>query len=136
MFRKETIKESVSALPLQPGDYCVITGTALVMHGIKEETKDIDISCTKEAFQALAAQGFPIKQGAFARKVVFSDDVEIFEDWHTGVITMVEGVPEYLDVLDPVSEAPALAPYTVEFGKPGVAYKANFASIQSNLKKP
>ncbi|CZQ80583.1 hypothetical protein [Trichococcus ilyis] len=93
MFRKETIKESVSALPLQPGDYCVITGTALVMHGIKEETKDIDISCTKEAFQALAAQGFPIKQGAFARKVVFSDDVEIFEDWHTGVITMVEGVP-------------------------------------------
>jgi len=93
MFRKETIKESVSALPLQPGDYCVITGTALVMHGIKEETKDIDISCTKEAFQALAAQGFPIKQGAFARKVVFSDEVEIFEDWHTGVITMVEGVP-------------------------------------------
>lgn len=93
MFQKETIKESVSALPLQPGEYCVITGTALVMHGIKEETKDIDISCTKEAFQALADLGFPIKQGAFARKVIYSDDVEIFEDWHKGDITMIDEVP-------------------------------------------
>ncbi|HRA70637.1 MAG TPA: hypothetical protein PK051_07310, partial [Trichococcus flocculiformis] len=47
----------------------------------------------KEAFQALAAQGYPIKQGAFARKVIYSDDVEIFEDWHRGDITMIEGVP-------------------------------------------
>ncbi len=93
MFRKETIRESVSALPLQPGDYCVITGTALVMHGIKEETKDIDISCTKEAFRSLAAQGFPIKQGAFARKVIYSDDVEIFENWHRGDIILIEGIP-------------------------------------------
>ena len=93
MFQKETIKESVSALPLKSRDYCVITGTALVMHGIKEETKDIDISCTKEAFQALAAQGYPIKQGDFARKVIYSDDVEIFEDWHGGEITMIEDVP-------------------------------------------
>ena len=59
MFRKETIKESVSALPLKPGDYCVITGTALVMHGIKEETKDIDISCTKEAFHSFSGSGIP-----------------------------------------------------------------------------
>lgn len=93
MFQKETIRESVSALPLKAGDYCVITGTALVMHGIKEETKDVDISCTREAFQALAAQGYPIKQGDFARKVIYSDDVEIFEDWHKGDITMIEGVP-------------------------------------------
>ena len=93
MFQKETIKESVSALQLKSGDYCVITGTALVMHGIKEETKDIDISCTREAFRALVAQGYPIKQGAFARKVIYSDDVEIFEDWHRGDITMIEGVP-------------------------------------------
>lgn len=93
MFRKETIKESLSALPLKMGDYCVITGTALVMHGIKEETKDIDISCNKEAFRTLAAQGYPIKQGDFARKVVYSDDVEIFEDWHSGEITMIEGIP-------------------------------------------
>lgn len=93
MFLKETIKESVSTLPLKVGDYCVITGTALVMHGIKEETKDIDISCTKEAFQALAAQGYPIKQGEFARKVIYSEDVEIFEDWHSGDSTMIEGVP-------------------------------------------
>lgn len=49
---------------------------------------------------------------------------------------MIDGVAEYLDVLDPVSEAPAMAPYTVEFGKPGVAYKANFGEIQANLKKP
>lgn len=93
MFRKETIKESLSALPLKPGDYCVITGTALVMHGIKEETKDIDISCTKKAFRTLTAQGYPIKQGDFARKVIYSDDVEIFEDWHRGAIAMIEEVP-------------------------------------------
>lgn len=93
MFRKETIKDSVSALPFKSEDYCVITGTALVMHGIKEETKDIDISCTKEAFQALESKGYQIKQGDFARKVIYSDDVEIFEGWHAGGITMIEGIP-------------------------------------------
>ncbi len=93
MFRKKTIKESISVLPLKPGDYCVITGTALVMHGVKEKTKDIDISCTKKAFQALAAQGFPIKQGDFARKVIYNEDVEIFENWHRGDITMIDEIP-------------------------------------------
>lgn len=93
MFQKETIKEGVSVLGLMPEDYCLITGTALVMHGIKEETKDIDISCTKEAFQALTAQGYPIKQGDFARKVIYSDEVEIFEDWHSGEIILIDGIP-------------------------------------------
>lgn len=93
MFQKETIKASISALPFNPEDYCVITGTALVMHGVKAETKDIDISCSKKAFRALTDQGFPIKQGAFARKVIYSDDVEIFEDWHKGDIITIEGIP-------------------------------------------
>lgn len=92
MFHKKEIIKSVLALPFRPQDYCVITGTALVMHGVKAETKDIDMSCSKEAFQSLQDQGYPVKQGDFARKVVYSEDIEIFEDWHSGAVTMIDGV--------------------------------------------
>lgn len=92
MFHKEEIIKSVLALSFRPQDYCVITGTALVMHGVKAETKDIDMSCSKEAFQSLLDQGYPVKQGDFARKVVYSEDIEIFEDWHRGAITSIDGV--------------------------------------------
>ncbi len=92
MFHREDIIKSVSALPFRPEDCCVITGTALVMHGVKAETKDIDMSCSKEAFQALLEQGYPVKQGDFARKVVYSEDIEIFEDWHRGATVMIDGV--------------------------------------------
>ncbi len=47
---------------------------------------------------------------------------------------MIDGSPEYLDVLDPINETPVLAPYIVEYGKSGVAYRADFSAIQASLK--
>lgn len=92
MFQKEKIIERVATLPFGPKDYCVITGTALVMHGVKVETKDIDISCSKRAFQILQDQGFLVKQGAYARKIIYDEDIEIFEEWHKGAVTMIDGI--------------------------------------------
>lgn len=92
MFQKEKIIERLAALPFEPKDYCVITGTALVMHGVKAETKDIDMSCSKQAFQALQDQGFLVKKGAYARKVIYDEDIEIFEEWHKGAVTMIDGI--------------------------------------------
>ena len=77
-----------------------------------------------------------VKDRVVQFSVTDSEGKPFLKDTKFVAFAMIDGVAEYLDVLDPVSETPALTPYTVEFGKPGVAYKANFASIQSNLKKP
>lgn len=45
MNKKEIIKR-LNELPIPKTEYWVITGSALVLHNIKEETSDIDLGCT------------------------------------------------------------------------------------------
>lgn len=52
-MNKKQILESLEKYHLDPTQYIVISGAALVLHGIKEETHDIDISVTKELYQKL-----------------------------------------------------------------------------------
>lgn len=47
-MNKEDVIKYLKKLNLNPNDYMVISGTAMVMHGIKEKTNDIDIAVTKE----------------------------------------------------------------------------------------
>lgn len=53
MFQKEQIKEFLRELNLDPNEYCLIAGGSLVMHGIKQETEDIDLCVSEKGFQYL-----------------------------------------------------------------------------------
>ena len=84
----------VKALPFPREDYWVITGGAMVLYGLREQTHDIDLGCTTRLADALEAQGAQVsirKDGT--RKLVLDGDVEIMENWLYDRIEEIDGVP-------------------------------------------
>ena len=53
MFKKEEIKEYLKNFDLEKGEYILIAGGSLVMHGIKDETEDIDLYISEKQFEKL-----------------------------------------------------------------------------------
>ena len=93
MNRAELI-ERVKALPFPKEDYWVITGGAMVLYGLREQTHDIDLGCTSRLADELEQQGAEVsirKDGT--RKLVLGGDVEIMENWLYDRVETVEDIP-------------------------------------------
>ena len=93
MNRAELI-ERVKALPFPKEDYWVITGGAMVLYGLREQTHDIDLGCTSRLADELEQQGAEVsirKDGT--RKLVLEGDVEIMENWLYDRVETVEDIP-------------------------------------------
>ena len=93
MNREELISR-VRALPFPREDFWVITGGAMVLYGLREQTHDIDLGCTARLADELAAQGHPftLRQNG-ARKFALDGDVEIIEGWLCDRVEEIEGIP-------------------------------------------
>ena len=93
MNREELISR-VRALPFPREDFWVITGGAMVLYGLREQTHDIDLGCTGRLADKLAAQGHPftLRQNG-ARKFALDGDVEIIEGWLCDRVEEIEGIP-------------------------------------------
>lgn len=66
----------------------------MVLYGIREETQDIDLGCTKKLADILEQHGYPVEllpDGT--RKITCGIDVEIFENWLYDSIHTIEGIP-------------------------------------------
>lgn len=77
------------------GESCWLTaGAALVLHGVKETTHDVDIVCTTELADRLEAQGVPFRRSQFdnTRIFAYNQDVEVLENWFTDTIVTIEGL--------------------------------------------
>ena len=57
-MKKAEILAKLNAFPYPPEDYWVITGAAMVLYGIREETADIDLGCTPKLADRLEAEGY------------------------------------------------------------------------------
>ena len=93
MNRAELI-ERVKALPFPKEDYWVITGGAMVLYGLREQTHDIDMGCTSRLADELEQQGAEVsirKDGT--RKLVLDGDMEIMENWLYDRVETVEDIP-------------------------------------------
>ena len=93
MNRAELI-ERVKALPFPKEDYWLITGGAMVLYGLREQTHDIDLGCTSRLADELEQQGAEVsirKDGT--RKLVLDGDVEIMENWLYDRVETVEDIP-------------------------------------------
>ena len=53
IMNKKDIFIKLAELSLDPSEYIIIGGAALVCLGIKKETKDIDLSCSKKTYNKL-----------------------------------------------------------------------------------
>jgi len=52
-MNKKELLELASTLDIQKEEYCIISGGALVIHGLRELTNDLDIDITQKGFDIL-----------------------------------------------------------------------------------
>jgi len=94
MFDKQSLIQRIKALTFPETEYWVVAGGAMVLHGFRPLTHDLDLGCTTLLADELERQGYPVsRRDDGTRKIVYSDDVEIFENWMEGTIETVSGVP-------------------------------------------
>ncbi len=76
-------------------DYWVVAGGAMVLYGLRDETRDLDLGCTTARADALAAAGVPFRHmdDGSGRWFTLDRDVEVFENWLLDRVELVEGVP-------------------------------------------
>ena len=84
----------LAAFPYGMDGFWVTAGAALVLFGVREETNDIDMGCTREAADRLEADGCPYQVSADGnRSFRFDQETEIFENWLFDSVELVEGYP-------------------------------------------
>ncbi|MEZ3426140.1 MAG: hypothetical protein K1W13_01870 [Lachnospiraceae bacterium] len=75
-------------------EYWVIAGSAMVLHGFRAQTHDIDLGCSTFLADKLEQQGYAVSRYEDGtRKILYSEDVEIFENWVEGTVEIISGVP-------------------------------------------
>ena len=81
-MNKNDILRELGSFPYDRNDYWIITGGAMVMYGIREQTHDIDLGCTREMADLLEKGGHLVRRTDDGkRKFRYGDNIEIFEDW-------------------------------------------------------
>lgn len=94
MLNKEEIICLLKEAAFDVNEYWVTSGAAMVLHGIRDTTRDIDLGCTSQMADDLERNGYHaevLPDGS--RKIIFSEAVEIFENWIEDKAVSVEGLP-------------------------------------------
>ena len=91
---KTEIIEELNRFPYSKKDYWVLTGGAMVLYGIKEQTSDIDLGCSLKLADELERDGFFFRFTESGRRhFKYEDNIEIFENWIKDTVTLIENVP-------------------------------------------
>lgn len=94
MFTKQDLIQRLGLLPFPQKEYWVVAGGAMVLHGFRPQTQDIDLGCSTLLADQLEQQGYPVSRcDDGTRKITYSDEIEIFENWLEGAVESVSGVP-------------------------------------------
>lgn len=90
---KQEIISKLENFPYDKNDYRVITGAAMVLYGIREQTHDIDLGCTSAMADRLEAEGYLYKAAPDGRQFKIGGDIEAFENWLGDGADVVDGIP-------------------------------------------
>ncbi len=94
MFEKLSLLRRLRKLPFSEKEYWVVAGSAMVLHGFRPQTRDIDLGCTALLADKLERQGYAVsycEDGT--RKILYSENIEIFENWIEDTVEIIDGVP-------------------------------------------
>ena len=81
MLNKRGVKTIMRASMLPMDKVWIGFGSALVMHGIKEYTKDIDAQCQHDLFERLIKMGYKVKEAPMGgRMIEFNQYLDLFEN--------------------------------------------------------
>ena len=94
MFDKQSLLQRLKELSFSEAEYWVVAGGAMVLHGFRSQTHDIDLGCSTLLADKLEQQGYVISRcDDGTRKILYSEDVEIFENWIEGEVEIISGAP-------------------------------------------
>ena len=94
MFDKHSLRQRLSELPFSKTEYWVVAGGAMVLHGFRPQTQDIDLGCSTRLADLLEQQGYAVSHCEDGtRKIIYSEDIEIYENWIEGTAEIIKGVP-------------------------------------------
>ena len=89
----ENITKRLKELNFDKNDYWVLAGTAMVLYGIKTETPDIDLGCTKRLADVLSKKYEVTFMPDGTKRFIIDADLEIFEDWLSGEVILLNDIP-------------------------------------------
>lgn len=91
---KQEIVQKLQVLAFPKEEYWLITGSAMVLYGIKDETHDIDMGCNRKLADRLEADGYHVERlPDGSRKIVIDSEIEIFEEWLFDRVEYVDNIP-------------------------------------------
>lgn len=92
---KAEIRRKLLVLNWPKEDYWVVAGGAMVLYGLRAETRDLDLGCTAAWADALEASGVPFRNmdDGSGRWFTLDTDVEVFENWLIDRTEIVEDIP-------------------------------------------
>ena len=94
MFNKHSLLQRLKELSFPEEEYWVVAGGAMVLHGFRQYTRDIDLGCSTLLADKLEQQGYGVSHcDDGTRRILYSEDVEIFENWIGGTVEIINGVP-------------------------------------------
>lgn len=94
MLDKESIIKIIKDLDLTQNEYWITSGAALVIHGIKDSTTDIDLGCTTKLWEYFLQRGYTYRVEEDNSKIMLiNDSVEIIKDWFVDEIEYINGLP-------------------------------------------
>lgn len=94
MLNRQEILDLLRGTAFDKTEYWVTSGAAMVLYGLRDRTRDIDLGCASPLADRLEREGYPVEilqDGS--RKIVFSDTIELFENWLEGDVVLLEGLP-------------------------------------------
>jgi hypothetical protein len=94
MLYKADIVKILKDMNFPLGEYWITSGAGLVMHGVKEATRDIDLGCTTNLVECYLRKGCKYQVvDDNSRIVEVNDKIEILENWIVDKIEFIDGLP-------------------------------------------
>ena len=93
-MNREAVFDELKKISFDIKEYWVTSGAAMVLYGVKKETRDIDLGCTSKLAEKLQKEGYyteVLVDGT--RRIQLSETIEIFENWVEDKVVMIEGIP-------------------------------------------
>jgi hypothetical protein len=94
MLNKDSIIKIINDIKLPLNEYWITSGSALVMHGVKETATDIDLGCTNNLWEHLLQRGYTYRVEKDNSKIMeVNEYVEIIKEYFVDEIEFIGGLP-------------------------------------------
>ena len=94
MLTRPEIIETLAGSGLDLRRCWLTAGGALVFHGLRSETADIDMGCDTSLADELERAGWPVERGEGGRRRFhLPGNIDLSENWAEGTVEWIDGMP-------------------------------------------